>query len=53
MLPKGCQSSQNTTMLRNECTHTFLYVFRHLGGGGGGSPAQLCVGAVCEDIVEV
>ncbi len=48
---KGRQSSQSTTMLRNECTHTFLYVFGHLGGGV--SPALLCVGAVCVDIVEV
>ncbi len=28
-LPKGRQSCQNTTMLCNECTHTFLYVFGH------------------------
>jgi hypothetical protein len=31
VLSKGCQSSQNTTMLYNECTHTFLYVFGHCG----------------------
>ncbi len=24
-----CQSCQNITMLRDECTHTFLYVFGH------------------------
>ncbi len=28
---KGCQSCQSITMLRNECTHTFLYVFEHCG----------------------
>jgi hypothetical protein len=31
VLLKGRQSCQNTTMLRNECTHTFLYVFGHCG----------------------
>jgi hypothetical protein len=31
VLPKGRQSCQSTTMLRNECTHTFLYVFEHCG----------------------
>ncbi len=31
VLSKGCQSCQSTTMLRNECTHTFLYVFGHCG----------------------
>ncbi len=31
VLPKGRQSFQSTTMLRNECTHTFLYVFGHCG----------------------
>jgi len=31
VLLKGRQSSQNTTMLRNECTHKFLYVFGHCG----------------------
>ncbi len=50
---KGPSNSQSTTMLRNECMHTFLYVFGHLGGGGGVSPALLCVGAMCVDIVEV
>jgi hypothetical protein len=49
VLSKGRQSNQRITMLRNECTHTFLYVFRHLGGGGGVSPALLCA----VDIVEV
>jgi hypothetical protein len=29
LLPKGRQSCQSTTMLRNDCTHTFLYVFEH------------------------
>jgi hypothetical protein len=29
LLPKGNQSCQSTTMLHNECMHTFLYVFRH------------------------
>ncbi len=32
--PKGRQTSQSTTMLHNECTHMFLYVFGHLGAGG-------------------
>jgi hypothetical protein len=31
VLLKGRQSCQSTTMLCNECTHTFLYVFRHCG----------------------
>ncbi len=31
VLPKGRQSSQSITMLRNECMHTFLYVFGHCG----------------------
>ncbi len=50
-LPKGYQSCQSTTILHNECTHMFLYVFGHCGkymlgllliliskscGGGGG-----------------
>jgi hypothetical protein len=51
VLLKGRQSSQITTMLHNECKHTFLYVFGHLGGGV--SPTLLCAGAVCVDIVEV
>jgi hypothetical protein len=61
VLPKGRQSFQSTTMLRNECTHTFLYVFGHCGkyvlgllqiliskswGGGGVSPTFLSVGAI-------
>jgi hypothetical protein len=29
LLSKGYQSCQNITMLRNECTYTFLYVFEH------------------------
>jgi hypothetical protein len=29
LLSKGHQSCQNTTMLRNECMHMFLYVFEH------------------------
>jgi hypothetical protein len=31
VLPKGRQSYQSTTMLCNECTNTFLYVFEHYG----------------------
>ncbi len=31
VLPKGRQSYQSTTMLCNECTHMFLYVFEHCG----------------------
>jgi len=31
VLSKGCQSYQSSIMLRNECTHMFLYVFRHYG----------------------
>jgi len=31
VLLKGRQNCQNTTMLRNECTHTFLYVFGYYG----------------------
>jgi hypothetical protein len=30
-LPKGYQSCQSTTILHNECTHMFLYVFGHCG----------------------
>ncbi len=29
LLLKGRQSCQSTTMLCNECTHTFLYIFGH------------------------
>jgi hypothetical protein len=29
VLSKGCFGSQSTTMLRNECTHMFLYIFGH------------------------
>ncbi len=60
VLSKGRQSSQSTTMLRNECTHTFLYVFGHCGeymlsllliliskSWRGVSPAPLSAGAVC------
>jgi hypothetical protein len=59
VLPKGHQSSQSTTMLHNECTHTFLYVFGHCGkymlglllifiskSSGGVSFAFLFAGAV-------
>ncbi len=59
VLPKGHQSCQITTMLHNECTHTFLYVFGHcgeymlrllliskLGGGGGVSLTLLSAGAI-------
>jgi hypothetical protein len=53
VLSKGRQSSQNTTMLRNECTHMFFYVLEYLGGGGGVSLAHLFASAVCVDIVEV
>jgi len=61
VLSKGRQSSQNTTMLCNECTHTFLYVFKHCGKymlsllliliskswGGGLSCTLICWCRVC------
>jgi hypothetical protein len=60
VLLKGRQSCQSTTMLHNECMHTFLYVFGHCGkymlgllltliskSSGGVSLAFLFVGAVC------
>jgi hypothetical protein len=62
VLSKGRQNSQSTTMLRNECAHTFLYVFGHCGeymlgllliliskswGVGGGVPALLSISVVC------
>jgi len=59
VLPKGRQSCQNTTMLCNECTHTFSYVFGHYGeymlgllliliskSWGGVSLALLSTGAI-------
>jgi hypothetical protein len=42
LLPKGCQSCQNTTMLRNECTHTFLYVFGHCVENQDHKPCVKC-----------
>jgi hypothetical protein len=60
VLSKGRQNSQSTTMLRNECTHTFLYVSEHCGeymlsllliliskSWSGDSLALLFAGAVC------
>jgi hypothetical protein len=65
VLSKGCQNSQSTTMLRNECTHTFLYVFGHYGEymlsllliliskswGGGVSPTLLSAGVLSAGVV--
>ncbi len=62
VLLKGRQNCQNTTMLRNECTHTFLYVFGYYGkytlgllliliskswGGGGGGFLHSCLLVSC------
>jgi hypothetical protein len=42
LLLKGHQSYQSTTMLHNECTHTFLYVFGHYVENQDNKPCAKC-----------
>ncbi len=42
LLSKGCQNYQSTTMLHNECTNTFLYVFGHCVENEDNKPCAKC-----------